>query len=108
MQTLTIELPDEAYRAALSFTPQERGNLAAIMFTTAYNTAGEKQTAFVHTNGQEEHEDEEEDLSIPDYDRETNEDDLAAIGRGLDAVKRGDTIPGHIVFAQLREQLKKR
>ncbi|MBC8140183.1 MAG: hypothetical protein H7Y38_01940 [Armatimonadetes bacterium] len=109
MNTLTIELPDEAYHAALSFTPQERGNLAAVMFTTAHSLVGGKESAFARTKGQAEHEpDDEDDVSIPDYDRETNEDDLAAIGRSLQAEAEGRIISGDVVFARLREQLKKR
>jgi len=108
MQTLTIELPDEAYRAALTFTPQERGNLAAIMFTTAHSLVGGKEAAFVRRNGQTEHEteDEEEDLSIPDYDRETNEDDLAAIGRSLQAEAEGRIVPGDVFLARMMAQAR--
>jgi hypothetical protein len=87
MPTLSIELPETAYRAALSFPPHERTRLAAVMFTTAEAALGNEE---------------------PDYDRETSESDLEAIGRGLADVASGRTISGDVVFAQLREQLKKK
>lgn len=109
MQTLTIELPEEAYRAALTFTPQERGNLAAIMFTTAHSLIGGNEPALVRANGDAEHEpNEKTDLSIPDYDRPTDADDLAAIGRGLQAEAEGRIIPGDVFLARLRKQMEKR
>jgi hypothetical protein len=87
MPTLTIDLPESAYRDALTFDPKERARLVAIMFSTARSIELETE---------------------PDYHRETDEADLEAIGRGIAAAARGDVVPGDVVFAQLREQLKKR
>ncbi len=87
MPTLNIELPDAAYRAALLFPPHERTRLAAVMFATAEATLG----------GEE-----------PDYDRETSDDDLESIGRGIADVAAGRTVSGDMVFAQLQEQLRKK
>ena len=89
MPTLTIDLPETAYRAALSFPTHERARLAAIMFMTAEAVL-----------------DMEDDPTLPDYDRETNEDDLEAIGRGLADIEAGRTIPGDVFFARLQEQFK--
>ncbi len=85
MHNLTIRLPDTAYRAALSFTPDERDRLVAVALTAAHAAL----------------EDEE-----PDFDRETNEADLEAIGRGLQAEAEGRTVPGEVVFAMLKEQAR--
>jgi len=82
MPTLTIEVPDATYRAALAFTPQERMRLVSVTFAAAEATLAAE----------------------PDYDRETSEDDLEAIGRGLQAEAEGRTIPGDVLFARLKEQ----
>ena len=85
MQTLTIEVPDATYRAALAFTPQERMRLVTVTFAAAEAALA----------------------SEPDYDRETSEADLEAIGRGLQAEAEGRTIPGDVLFARLKEQARK-
>ena len=85
MQTLTIRLPDTAYRAALAFTPAERERLFAVAITTAHAALDEEEA---------------------DYDRETNEDDLAAIGRSLADEAAGRIIPGDVVLAALVEQAR--
>jgi len=84
MQTLTVTLPDAAYRAALSFSKQELDRLVAVAITTAEAALADE----------------------PDYDRETNEADLEAIGRGLQDVAAGRVIPGEVALAQFREQFK--
>ncbi len=84
MPALTLDLPDTAYRAALTLTPRERNRFAAVMFATLETV----------------------DAELPDFDRETNEADLQAIGRGLEALARGETIPGDVAFAQLMEQAR--
>ena len=84
MQTLTIRVPDTVYHAALTFTPAERERLFAVAITVAHAALEEE----------------------PDYDRPTDEADLEAIGRGLQAAAEGRTTPGDIVFARLREQAR--
>ncbi len=72
MPTLTIDLPETAYRAALALPETERVRRVA--------SAREG--------------DEYDDPTLPDYDRPTDEADLEAIARG-------ETIPGDVAFAQL-------
>ena len=81
MQALTIELPETDYRAALAFTPEERQRLFAVAVATAEAT---RQAAFA----------------------EAEEADIQAIGRSLEAEARGETIPGDVLFARLREQAR--
>jgi len=74
-----INMPEEAYQNALSFSPAERERMII--------------NAFV------------EDLyEEPDYDRETNEADLEAIGRGLEDEKAGRVSSGYDVLAQLEKR----
>lgn len=91
MPTLTLELPETAYRAALTLSAHERDRLAAIMFTTA-----------------EAFSDAEDEDDGPDYDRPTNAADLEAIGRGIQAEAEGRTTPGDVVFARYRERFGKK
>ena len=81
MQALTIELPETDYRAALAFTPEERQRLFAVALAAAEAT---RQAAFA----------------------EAEEADIQAVGRGLEAEARGETIPGDVAFAQLMEQAR--
>ena len=81
MQALTIELPDTTYRAALAFTPEERQRLFAVALAAAEAT---RQAAFA----------------------EAEEADIQAVGRGLADEAAGRTVPGDVVFAQMREQAR--
>ncbi len=85
MPTLTLDLPDTAYRAALTLTPRQRNRFAAVMFATLETI----------------------DADLPDFDRETNEADLEAIGRSLEAEARGETVPGDVALAGLMEQARR-
>lgn len=88
MPTLTIDLPDAAYRAAVALPEADLSRLIAHAI---------------------EWEDEEyEDPTLPDYDRPTNAADLETIGRGLEDVAAGRVIPGDVVFARLQERFGKR
>lgn len=89
MQTLTIQLPDSAYRAALTFTPQEQTRLAAIMFTTAHGLDAE-----------------ETETDRAARFAELEEADIQAVGRGLEAEAQGETIPGDVLLAQIKEQAR--
>ncbi len=82
MPTLTLELPDAAYHAALALPETERVRRATF--------------AFIDDEG-----------DGPDYDRETDEDDLAAIGRSLEDEAAGRIIPGDIALARFRQQFKR-
>jgi len=82
MPTLMLELPEAAYRAALALPETERLRRAAFAFM-----------------------DDEADGS--DYDRETDEDDLAAIGRSLEDEAAGRVISGEIALARFRGQFKR-
>jgi len=90
MPTLTVDLPETAYRAALAFPAPERARMIAATFT-------EETPRFSAL---------EEDEDAPPYDRPTNEADLEAIGRGIQAEAEGRTIPGDVVFARLMDQAK--
>ncbi len=87
MPVLTIELPETAYRDALTFAPDERARLAAILFSTVRTIDSETES---------------------DYHRETDEADLEAVGRSLEDEKEGRVIPGDVVLAQLKERFKTR
>lgn len=50
----------------------------------------------------------EEDADEPDYDRETNADDLASIGRSIEDEAAGRIIPGDVVWARLQERFGRR
>ena len=76
MPTLTIDLPDAAYRAALAIAPQERARLVAATFAGAETGAAS--------------------------DPMLSEEDFAAIGQGLAELARGEGTPGDVVFARLR------
>lgn len=80
MPTLTLDLPDAAYQAALAFDPAERIRLATATFIAA-------------------------EATLPDeYDPqpELSEEDYAAIGEGLAQLARGEGTPGAIVFDRIR------
>lgn len=81
MPTLTLDLPEAAYRAALAFDPAERVRLATATFIAAEATLPD-----------------EEDNPQP----ELTEEDLASIGQGLAELARGEGTSGEIVFARLR------
>lgn len=100
MQNLTIQLPDTAYRAALTFTPQEQTRLAAIMFTTA-----EALDTFAG-NGDRSDAETETDAERAARFAELEEADIQAVGRGLADLEAGRTVPGDVVFAQMREQAR--
>ncbi|MBC8138791.1 MAG: hypothetical protein H8F28_23165 [Fibrella sp.] len=77
MPTLTIDLPETAYRAALALSPEERSRRVSKVVLNDH------------------WEDEEPELTEEDY---------AAIGRGLENMKAGRTTPAEVVFARLREK----
>ncbi len=77
MPTLTIDLPETAYRAALALSPEERRRRVSKVMQS------------------DDWEDEEPELTEEDY---------AAIGRGIDNMRAGRTTPAEIVFARLREK----
>ena len=81
MPTLTLDLPDAAYQAALAFDPAERVRLATVTFIAAEATLPDEKY-----NPQP----------------ELSEEDYAAIGEGLAQLERGEGTPGEIVFARLR------
>lgn len=103
MPTLTIDLPETAYRAALTLPVHERARLAAILFTTETARRSSGAEAFAN-EGNEDDESGMNSGDLPDYDRPTNEDDLAAIERGLQAVAEGRTTPADVVFARYQER----
>ncbi|MBC8141620.1 MAG: hypothetical protein H7Y38_09300 [Armatimonadetes bacterium] len=88
MPTLTLDLPDTAYRAALTLTPRERNRFAAVMFATLETidaeTDSDRAAAFAAAE----------------------EADIQAVGRGLADEAAGRTVPGDVVFAQMREQAR--
>lgn len=79
MPKLIIDLPEETYQNAMAFSPAERERMIVNTFHTAKN---EK----------------------PDFDRETNEADLEAIGRGIEDAKAGRVSRGEDVLARLQER----
>lgn len=87
MPKLTLDLPEEAYRDALALEPSERVRVFAAAVRHARLEDGD-------------------DPDMPDYDRPTNEDDLEAIGRGIQAAAEGRTTSGEVFFARLREQAR--
>ncbi len=76
MPTLTLDLPEAAYRAALALSPEERVRRVS--------------KTFIHG----EYEDDEDPV--------LTEEDFAAIGEGLAQLKRGEGTPRHIVFDRIR------
>lgn len=87
MPTLTIDLPETAYRAALALPEAELSRLVARVV---------------------EESDEDDDMTLPDYDPPTNAADLAAIGRGLEDLAAGRVIPGEAALAQFRERFRRK
>ena len=81
MPTLTIELPEDAYRAAIAFLPSERTRLV----TTTFLAAGSV-------------------LPSEDEDPVTSADHIAAIGQAIAEEKAGLTLDGDAFMADLRQK----
>jgi len=75
MPTLTIDLPETAYQAALALSPFERARrISKVVLSDDW-------------------EDDEPELTEEDY---------AAIGEGLAQLERGERTPGAVVFDRIR------
>lgn len=81
MPTLTLDLPDAAYQAALKYSPEEQVRLVATTFIGGKDV-------LIRTER-----DEQPELSEEDY---------AAIGRGLEDIKAGRTEPLSVVMDRIR------
>ncbi|MBC7806920.1 MAG: hypothetical protein H7145_12305 [Akkermansiaceae bacterium] len=87
MPSITIELPDSAYRAALSFPPAERMRLGTIALSAAFATT---EAAY-----QDEAEDEEPPTTV---------EHIAAIREAFADEEAGECIDGDVFMAELREK----
>jgi hypothetical protein len=87
MPSITIELPDSAYRAALSFPPAERMRLGTIALSAAFTTA---EAAY---------QDDAEEEEPP-----TTAEHIAAIREALAEEAAGQYMDGDVFMAELREK----
>lgn len=82
MPILTLELPDDIYRAARLLSPEERVRRFSKAVTEPEDDEGEYDYD-------------------PTVDPVLTEEDMASIGRGIENMKAGRTTSAEVVFARL-------